>query len=45
MSATRIVQGDCREVCDGMLPSSLDAIVTDPPYDLAQQERLGERTA
>lgn len=29
-----IVQGDCIDVMAGMDPESVDAIVTDPPYDL-----------
>ena len=29
-----VFHGDCREVMDGLEPESVDAVVTDPPYEL-----------
>ena len=40
MSAT-IIQGDCLEVLRGMDAGSVDAIVTDPPYEIGGQVARG----
>ncbi len=44
--STRIITGDCREVMATMDESSVDAIVTDPPYGLEfmgkEWDRLGD---
>ena len=34
MSTWRVLHGDCVEVMAGMEPGSVDAVVTDPPYEL-----------
>lgn len=36
-----IVHADCREAMAGMEPSSVDSIVSDPPYHLTQASRAG----
>jgi hypothetical protein len=36
-------EGDCLDVMAGMEPASVDAIVTDPPYDLLSASRNGSR--
>lgn len=38
-----VLRGDCVEVMAGMEPDSVDAIVTDPPYDLREpRSNIGE---
>jgi len=39
----RIFQGDCRDVLRTLEDASVDAIVTDPPYDLTSVSRNGSR--
>lgn len=36
MSEARLILGDCLEVMAGMDPDSIDAIVTDPPYNVGK---------
>ena len=40
--AVEILTGDCREVMRGMADSSVDAIVTDPPYGLSKEPDAAE---
>jgi site-specific DNA-methyltransferase (adenine-specific) len=37
MATQTVIQGDCREVMRSMLPGSVKAIVTSPPYNLAKR--------
>ncbi len=37
----KVHEGDCRGVMGGMAESSVDAVVTDPPYDLLSVSRNG----
>ena len=36
--------GDCREVLAGLEPESVDAVVTDPPYELGFMGKAWDRT-
>lgn len=45
MSNHTVVVGDCREVMRGMAAESVDAIVTDPPYDLTARKKGGSGAA
>lgn len=37
----RILHGDCLELLPGLEPESIDAVITDPPYDLLSGPRKG----
>lgn len=39
-----VLQGDCREVLRGLEPDSVNAIVTDPPYELGFMGKRWDRT-
>lgn len=41
--SVRVIHGDCVEVMRSMDEASVDAIVTDPPYDLLTTSRNGSR--
>jgi DNA modification methylase len=41
MSDIRLIHGDCREVLATLPADSLDACVTDPPYDLTAGKKGG----
>ncbi len=41
----RILQGDCREVMSTLAENSVDAIVTDPPYELTSARPRGRSEA
>ena len=40
----RIVEGDCRTVLELMSSDSVDAIVTDPPYELGFMGKAWDNT-
>jgi len=44
MSA-KIIVGDCVAVMAGMEPESVDAVITDPPYDLTQRSQTTYKSA
>ena len=41
--AERIIHGDCLEAMRAMEPDSIDAIVTDPPYELGFMGKAWDR--
>ncbi len=40
MSSWQVIEGDCLEVMRGMADGSVDMVLTDPPYNISQQNSI-----
>src|SRR5690349_7933560 len=45
LSGNRVINGDCLSVLPKLPDSSVDCILTDPPYLARYQDRLGRKVA